>query len=651
MGKVIVYSILILAGLRADAREKPAAADTAANPRGWTELREARRLGNEATRLWPDSADGRPARWTYEEGVVWLGMLRLWYSTGDARYFNYVKRQVDRLVDKEGNIATYKAADYSLDNILCGRVLLQLFAVTEQPAYFKAAVRLREQLRDQPRTAGGSFWHKKKYARQVWLDGIYMALPFWAQYAGMFHEDSAFGDIARQFAAIERHTRDPKTGLLYHGWDESGTEKWAVHAGDPTSGHSPSFWARAMGWYGMALVDVLDYFPKDQSGRAVLLDILQRYAAAVRRVQDRRTGLWWDVLDQPGRPGNYPEASASAMFVYTLARGAREGYLPAAYGMVAKTGARGIERAFISRGGDSVATLHGTVSVSGLGGNPYRDGSYAYYTREKVADNDPKGIGATIAALIETSELYTAHGTESKTVLLDYYFNNERRKDILGKPVRYHYTWEDQANSGFSLFGHLFRQYGGRTDSLAVAPTANNLRNASVYIIVDPDDEREVPDPHYPGPAAIAAIAGWVHAGGILVLMSNDSANAEFAHFNVLAGRVGIHFNFDDYHKVLGRQFEMGAFRMPRDNSIFRTAHKVYIKELSTLTLAPPAKAQFTDKGHIITAVARFGRGAVFAVGDPWFYNEYTDGRKLPPDYENYNAARDLVQWLLSQAH
>jgi unsaturated rhamnogalacturonyl hydrolase len=295
--------------------------------------------------------------------------------------------------------------------------------------------------------------------------------------------------------------------------------------------------------------------------------------------------------------------------------------------------------------------LQGTVSVSGLGGNPYRDGSYAYYTGEKVVVNDPKGIGAFLLAAVATDELYTSFGTKEKTVLLDYYFNNERRKDITGGSVLWHYTWEDRANSGFSILGQLFRQYGAHTDSLPVAPTADNLKHAAVYIIVDPDDEREVPAPHYPGPAEIGAIADWVKAGGVLVLMSNDSANAEFTHFNVLAGRFGIRFNYDDYHKVTGNNYQMGAFTMPVKDAIFKTTKKIYIKELSTLQLNPPARPYYSDSGHVIMAIARVGKGTVFAVGDPWFYNEYTDGRKLPADYENYNAARDWVQWLLLQAH
>ena len=584
MYKGAVYTVMTLLTLRAGAQQ--------IHREGLRPLTTATELAATAKKIWPDSSDWRSARWTDEQGVLWLGMMRLWYSSGDGRYYAYVKRQVDRLVEKEGKVATYESGDLSLDDIVSGRLLLLLYEVTEKPDYYRAAVRLRGQLRGRRGTAGGGSWHKSAYQRQAWPDGIYMALPFCAHYALLFHEDSLYDDVARRFAAIERQA----------------------------GGHSPTFRGWAMGWYGMALIDALDYFPAGHPGREVLMGILQRYAVAVSKAQDGGTGLWPDVPDKsgkPGQPGNHAEASAGALLVYTLARGVRKGYLPPIY------------RGAAEKGWEGIRNLMG----------------------EKWADKDPEGMGAVILAAVETDELYSAYGRGEKTVLLDYYFNNERRKDITGTAVRYHYTWEDRANSGFSLLGHLFRQFGARTDSLPVAPTAENLRKASVYIIVDPDDEREVPDPHYPGPGEIGVIDDWVRAGGVLVLLSNDSANAEFQHFNVLAGTFGIHFNFDDYHKVTGSRYEMGAFDLPAKDAIFRTARRIYIKEMSTLRLTPPAYAHFTDEGHVILGLARVGRGTVFAVGDPWFYNEYTDGRKLPPEYENYNAARDLVQWLLLQAH
>lgn len=600
-------------------------------------------MASTVMQLWPDTGDSTAIRWTYDNGVIWKGLEGLWYNTGDARYFKYVQHQMDRLVDKEGNIRTYKLEDYNLDNVLCGRILLMLYNVTGQKQYYKAASTLRDQLRQQPRTSGGSFWHKKKYTEQVWLDGLYMAQPFFAEYAAEFHEDSVFDDVVKQFTAIETNTRDKATGLLYHGWDESKQEKWA----DKQTGRSPHFWARAMGWYGMALVDAMDYLPAGK--RKPLEEILTRYAAAIKKAQDPGTGCWWDILDKPNEKGNYPEASASCMFVYTLAKGIRKGYLPNTYRASAEKSWQGIRQKFLSVGADGRTDLQGTVSVSGLGGNPYRDGSYSYYISEKVVPNDPKGIGAFLLAADEMA----MKPSTGKTVLLDQYFNNEHHKDITGANVRFHYIWDELDNNGYAIWGGIFNRLGAHTDTLPTAPTATSLAKASVYIIVDPDNEKESPAPNYPSDADINGIENWVKAGGVLVLMSNDSANCEFTHFNRLAARFGIQFNFDCYHKVTGSQFEMGAFTMKPmtvQDGIFKTTDKIYIKELSTLTLSGPAKPVFTDAGHNIMAVARVGKGTVFAVGDPWFYNEYTDGRKLPADFENYNAARDLAQWLLAQS-
>jgi len=597
--------------------------------------------------LWKDSLpEGTTLKWNYDQGVVLRGIEELWYRTGDGRYFRYIQHCMDRLVDKQGNILTYKLEDYNLDNILCGRILLLLYKVTNQEKYYKAATTLRQQLQTQPRTREGSFWHKQRYPWQVWLDGLYMAQPFYAEYALLFHQDTAFNDIARQFVFIDKHTRDPKTGLLYHGWDESRQEKWA----DKTTGHSPNFWGRAMGWYGMALVDALGYFPAGHPGRASLLEILQRFAVAVKKVQDPGTGLWWDVLDRPGAKGNYSEASASCMFVYALAKAVRLGYLPASYLSTAKNGYNGILKNFITAGPGGRLELQGTVGVSGLGGNPYRDGSYEYYTGEKVIPNDQKGVGAFLLASDEMELLPSLALGKGRTVMLDYYFNNEHKKDVTGTMTRWHYTWEDQANSGFSLFGNVFRQYGMRTDSLPSAPTAANLKNASLYIIVDPDDEKESPAPNYATPADIQNIYDWVSSGGILLLMSNDSANAEFTHFNRLTEKFGIHFNQDSRNKVIGNKFEMGAFTMTAQDAIFKISKKIYIKEISTLKLTPPAQAHFSEGGDVIMAIARIGKGSVFAVGDPWFYNEYFDGRKLPAGYENFQAGKDLAKWLIQQA-
>jgi unsaturated rhamnogalacturonyl hydrolase len=205
-------------------------------------------------------------------------------------------------------------------------------------------------------------------------------------------------------------------------------------------------------------------------------------------------------------------------------------------------------------------------------------------------------------------------------------------------------------NSGFSFWGNVFRSYGVRTESLPEAPTSANLERANIYIIVDPDTPEENEHPNFIGPPHIKAITDWVKAGGVLVLMGNDIGNAEFDHFNQLAGQFGIQFNKDSRNRVQGNDFSAGKILAPDGHPIFTTARELFLKEISTLSVTSPARPTIKDKGDVIMAVAKFGRGTVFAVGDPWMYNEYVDGRKLPPEFDNFKAAGDLARWLIRQS-
>ena len=596
------------------------------------------------TSLWRDA--GAPPRWTYEYGVVLKGLEGVWLSTGDGHYFSFIQKGLDNFVNADGTIRTYNAADYNLDNINTGRSLLLLYKVTGQDKYRKAAAVLREQLSTHPRTSDGGFWHKKIYPSQMWLDGLYMAEPFYAEYSATFHDDAAFDDIAKQFVLMERHSRDEKTGLLYHGWDESKQQRWA----DKATGHSPNFWDRAMGWYAMALVDTLDYFPAKHPQRPELIAILNRLAKAVSTYQDPKSGLWYQVMDKGTAKGNYLETSGSSMFVYALAKGVRNGYLPANYLAVAKRGYKGLLEGYAKNDATGKFNLDGTVSVSGLGGNPYRDGSYEYYLSEKVVTNDPKGVGAFLMASNEMNIADRQSTGKGKTVLLDSYFNNETKKDSTGQTISWHYKWDELANGGFSLWGNVFRSYGARTETLTSAPTAANLKGSHVYIIVDPDTPTESEKPNYVQSNDVKAIADWVKAGGVLVLMGNDVGNSEFDHFNQLAKAFGIEFKKDSRNKVPGNDFTMGRLVVTPPHPIFKTARNLYLKELSTLQIKAPASAVYSDSGDVIMAVAKFGKGTVFAVGDPWLYNEYTDGRKLPAEYDNFKAANDLALWLIQQS-
>ena len=337
-------------------------------PAAWSEKMAATVL-----RIWPDSLvmqPGQPVKWAYDEGVVLEGLTNLWKRTGQGKYFTFIQKSMDYFVTPDGSIRRYKQEDYNLDHVKNGRILLTLYKITGQEKYYQAATRLREQLKNQPRTREGGFWHKQIYPYQMWLDGLYMAQPFYAEYAATFNQPEAFADVANQFIYLEKHARDTQTGLLYHGWDESKQQRWA----NKTTGLSPHFWGRAMGWYGMALVDVLEYFPADHPQRPTLVAILNRFAAAVARVQDG-AGLWYQILDKPTGPGNYREASASAMMVYTLAKAVRLGWLPAKYEAVAQKGYAGLQQEFIKTDANGQVNLAGTVCVAGLGGHPYRDGS------------------------------------------------------------------------------------------------------------------------------------------------------------------------------------------------------------------------------------------------------------------------------------
>jgi unsaturated rhamnogalacturonyl hydrolase len=603
----------------------------------------SQRMAQTAMKVWPDTAT--KVKWTYEQGVVWKGIEDVWLQTGDKTYFKYLQNVVDKHVTPDGNIRNYKMEDYNIDNILPGRTVLSLYKVLGTEKYYKVARLLREQLSKQPRVPEGGFWHKKRYPNQMWLDGLYMGEPFYAEYAKTFHEDTAFNDINTQFILMERMARNSKTGLLYHAWDQSRKERWS----NPKTGQSPNFWGRAMGWFGMALVDVLDQIPTNHPKRAELLVILNRFATAVHKYQDKKTGVWYQVLDKGTQKGNYLESSASCMFVYALAKGVRQHNLPKYFEGVAQAGYNGIIRQFITTDASGQVNLNGTVSVAGLGGEPYRDGSYEYYLKEKVVTNDAKGVGAFIQASVEMERTTNLKEGAERTVMLDSYFNDERKKDITGALLPYHYKWEGRDNNGLSLFGRIFNNYGLNLATLYEAPTAAKLKPASVYIIVDPDIPKENPNARYVEPAHVTAISEWVKQGGILLVLHNDTGNAEFKHFNTLMSKFGLTFKENSINHVQGSQFEQGAVAIPAGNSVFKTAKKIYIKEISTFALTPSGQPVLNHKGEVAIAMAKYGKGTVLAVGDPWFYNEYLDGRKLTPDMENFKAANDVVAWLVQQ--
>lgn len=612
------------------------------------ELPLSEALSRAAMHKWKDSfaLDGRQAKWSYDLGVILKGMEGVYKSTGNVDYFNYIKKSMDFYVAEDGTVKLYNRNDFNIDLINNGKNLLFLYQVTGQEKYRKAVAYIRTQLNEHPRTKEGGFWHKKVYPWQMWLDGLYMGQPFYAEYAKVFNEPESFSDITRQFVLMEKNARDAKTGLLYHGYDESREQKWA----DKTTGQSPHFWSRALGWYGMALVDALDHFPADHPGKDSLIAILNRFSTAVVKYQYPANGLWYQVTDRPEEKGNYPEASGSCMITYTLAKALRKGYIPEKFRTAAEKAYAGIRKEFIHKGAEGYVYLSGTVSVAGLGGKPYRDGSYAYYLSEKVIDNDPKGMGAFILCSfeMENAAYAAAAGGKGTTILLDHYFNNEFRTTPDKRQTPYHYILDEQDNGGYSLLAAIVEKNGAAIRELTDAPTKKNLKGAKAYIIVDPDTKAETAAPNYIDKKAQREIKNWVKSGGVLVLMANDKGNCEFEHLNELAGIFGITFNEDSHNRVQKNIYEQGKITVPAGNPVLKPGD-IFIKEYASINVKTPATKLLEHEGRTVMALSKYGKGTVLAIGDPWIYNEYIDGRRLPVTFRTYAAAEDLVKWLIGK--
>jgi unsaturated rhamnogalacturonyl hydrolase len=332
----------------------------------------------------------------YAQGVGCCAMLAMWHNTGERRYYDYVKQWADTLINDRGEIYLYSMESYNLDFVNSGKVLFDLYNETHDQRYRLAMDTLAKQLKNQPRTCDGGFWHKLIYQHQMWLDGLYMASPFLARYGAEFGHPELVDDAVKQFRLCHKHTYDEKTGLYHHAWDESRSQRWA----DPETGHSPNFWGRSIGWWFMALVDALDYIPADHDGRADMIGYIQGLAESLPKYQDA-DGLWYQVLDQPTREGNFPEASVTTQFMYAYAKAVNRGYIDKKYRKVAEKAFEGLKKKLIVENADGTLTLTRCCQVGGLGGNPYRDGSFEYYIGEKMRDNDAKATGPFIMGCLE----------------------------------------------------------------------------------------------------------------------------------------------------------------------------------------------------------------------------------------------------------
>ncbi|MEQ8548144.1 MAG: glycoside hydrolase family 88 protein [Cyclobacteriaceae bacterium] len=335
--------------------------------------------------------------WGYTHGIIAKSMLNIYEYTGEKKYYDYVFDYADTLIKPDGFIVTYDSSQHNIDMINPGKILFPMFEHTKEQKYLDAATTLREAMKDHPTTTEGGFWHKKRYTHQMWLDGLYMGAPFLAQYAAEMDDPELFDLVATQIRLMDKYAYDPETSLYYHGWDESKSMLWA----DSVTGTSPNFWGRSVGWFAMALVDVLDYFPKDHAEYEMIINVLNKTAKGIKKYQDPKSGVWYQVLDQGDRAGNYLEATGSAMFVYSIYKASRKGYIDPSYEEVASKGYQGMLDEFIKYNPDGTISLTRCCAVAGLGGKNNRDGSFEYYISEEIRDNDPKGVGPFIWSSIE----------------------------------------------------------------------------------------------------------------------------------------------------------------------------------------------------------------------------------------------------------
>jgi len=597
--------------------------------------------------IWQDSfsTGSRVRVWSSDIGLVLKGMETLWLNTGDARYFHYIEKMMSGFVNEDGSIRGYREDEYNLEVIQMGDILLTLYRVTGKEKYIKAATQLRRQLQHQPRTTEGVFWQKKTESAYALLQGLNAAGPFYAQFAGLFHEDTAFNDIANQFLRIWQPASDPKRGFLNNAKTVSGGQPRKKNA---TADTSAFFRARSTAWYAPGLVDALEHFPSDHPRRQELLKNLAGLVDDLEKQQHPSTGLWYNELDYDGNGKNFFDVSVACLFVYTVAKAVRSGYLPYGKINIAQKAWKGIHERFVKEEKGRTFLIN-SVKAEGAPGNP-QGARLPNQVNQPQEKNHPEELGAYLLAVGEMELAATVSFASGKVVMLDRYFNSEMRKDLAGRMGYWHYTWEERTHPGFHVLGHIFKRFGAKLTTLDSPPALESLSKASVYILVDPDHTKDNPRPNYMTDAYAAVIADWVYSGGVLLLMANDSSNCDLKHLNKLASRFSFSFNSLNLNMVKDDHFPTGNVIPDSKNMVFRTAEKMFLKEICGLDISNPAIPLVQKDGNVLMSVVRYGKGVVFAVGDPWLYNEYVDGRKLPVEYENYAAAEDLAAWLLKQA-
>jgi unsaturated rhamnogalacturonyl hydrolase len=549
------------------------------------------RAANAAMQKWPGgvfSLSGAAPAGARGQGLLLNGLEAVWKNTVHRPYFLYIEHSVNPLVLTQGRLVWPYTDGNEPDESAVGQPLMLLFGESLNKRYYESATALYEQLENQPP-------EKNDFGE---------AEPFLAAYALKFHHSEEFAPIAEQFRAIQ--------GKLF------GDAVDGTHQGNQ---RRERLLGRAR--YMAALVDTIPSVRGDSNARRELISILNQDAAKIASSQNSSTGLWAQRAGGSSTAMR-SDAAPSCLFMYALAKGVRLGYLPESYDTVAERAYQGVLTHFVTGGADGSFALHGTL-------------------------NSPLEMGAFILASTEIENVKNAKIGRGDNVMVDGWFNSQKRTDPTGREIYFHYKWDEESNPGYSLWGHAFRNFGARTTTLYAEPTFENLRPAQVYIIASPDNLDKNPQAHFANATDAKEIAKWVEAGGVLAIMQNDTSFADLDHFNVVAEKFGIHFNSTLRMHVVGTDWAMGRFYIDGKGPIFHHPHTAYVKDVCTISVKPPAVPVYKHEKDIFMAVAKYGKGTVYAMVDPWFYNEYTNGLKLPAKYDNYAAGVELARWLLEQ--
>jgi unsaturated rhamnogalacturonyl hydrolase len=548
-----------------------------------------------------------------ETGFVLQGLEAEWYNTANGDYYRRAKEIVDAALQAPGGSGS---ADQPADAAAqLGRQLLFFYRVTLNESYYYAAEKLRRQLaascgisavEGQPARAGDQ---PAKH--------ICTAEPFLAEVASVFDRPQDFAALTKDFLAWDLQNHQGRSG---HAEKLSGAEAATSDAG-----------------LAAALVGSLEYYPRSDPGRAQLAAILSQIASTTESELNKRGN---------SSPHRTVSPAAACLYVYALLKGVRLGFLPNHFTAVAEEAWNAIVK-------DGVHVYaSGTIGLS----QASEDNSGHETTQRPAAGSsrasEQHGTGVFLMAATEVDLIPTASAASGQTVMVDSWYNSQQRKNAAEQMEYFHYKWSDRSDSGYSLLGWMFQSRGASLEALTAAPTRDRLRGAQFYIIVSPDIPVKNPNPHYMNEQDAAEIAAWVHDGGVLILMENDPPNADITHLNLLSDRFGIHFDDVLKHHIIGEQVEDGRIQVETGGPLFHQAHTFYMKDTCAISVRGAATALLRDRGDIVMAMAKYGRGTVFAAVDPWLYNEYTDGRRNPEVYgqfDNFAGGTEVVRWLLEQ--